>query len=155
MAISALIRVAPLSCENGNGRGWRIVWGGLARVHTALYMAALVAPQFIPIIAAFYGRLCAAGKQRKGALTACMHKLLTILHAMLRQGRSGAFQLSLDIPDNCSLGRALGGACRVREYLVSRACEMLSRRRAYDGFGKLGGTRRLYHSICRWSVHGT
>jgi hypothetical protein len=37
-------------------------------------------------IAAFYQRLCTAGKPKKVALTAYMHKLLTILNAIVRQG---------------------------------------------------------------------
>ena len=85
-AIAALVGVAPLSCESGTWRGRRIVWGGRARVRTALYMAALVASRHNPIIAAFYQRLCAAGKPKKVALVACMHKLLTILNAIVRQG---------------------------------------------------------------------
>jgi transposase len=84
-AIAALVGVAPLSCESGTWRGRRIVWGGRARVRTALYMAALVATRYNPLIAAFYTRLCAAGKPKKVALTACMHKLLTILNAIVRQ----------------------------------------------------------------------
>jgi transposase len=85
-AIAALVGVAPLSCESGTWRGRRIVWGGRARVRTALYMAALVAARYNPTIAAFYRRLCAVGKPKKVALIACMHKLLTILNAMVRQG---------------------------------------------------------------------
>jgi transposase len=84
-AIAALVGVAPLSCESGTWRGRRIVWGGRARVRTALDMAALVASRFNPTIAAFYTRLCTAGKPTKVALTACMHKLLTVLNAMVRQ----------------------------------------------------------------------
>jgi transposase len=87
-AIAALVGVAPLSCESGTWRGRRIVWGGRARVRTALYMAALVACRFNPLIAPFYARLCAAGKPKKVALVACMHKLLTILNALVRQGTS-------------------------------------------------------------------
>jgi transposase len=85
-AIAALVGVAPLSCESGAWRGRRIIWGGRARVRTALSMATLVACRFNPTIAAFYGRLCAAGKPKQVALTACMHKLLTILNAIVRQG---------------------------------------------------------------------
>jgi transposase len=85
-AIAALVGVAPLSCESGTWRGRCVVWGGRARVRTALSMAALVATRHNPTIAAFYIRLCAAGKPKKVALTACMHKLLTILNAMVRQG---------------------------------------------------------------------
>jgi transposase len=39
-----------------------------------------------PVIQAFYQRLCQAWKAKKLALTACMHKFLTILNAMLKSG---------------------------------------------------------------------
>lgn len=87
-AIAALVGVAPLACESGTWRGKRVVYGGRARVRTALYMAALVASRHNPLIAAFYQRLCDAGKPKKLALVACMHKLLTILNAMVRHGTS-------------------------------------------------------------------
>jgi transposase len=44
---------------------------------------ALSATRHNLIIKAFYQRLLAAGKKKKVALVACMHKLLTILNAML------------------------------------------------------------------------
>jgi transposase len=91
-AIAALVGVAPLSCESGPWRGRRIVWGGRARVRTALSMATLVATRFNPTIAAFYQRWCGAGKPKKVALTAGMHKLLTILNAMVRQGAPWSLQ---------------------------------------------------------------
>ena len=53
-------------------------------VRTALYMAALAATKWNPIIKAFYQHLLASGKAKKVALVACMHKLLTILNAMLK-----------------------------------------------------------------------
>lgn len=84
-AIAALVGVAPLACESGILRGRRVVWGGRARVRAALYMGTLVAIRYNPVIRAFYERLRAAGKPTKVALTACMHKLLTILSAILRQ----------------------------------------------------------------------
>jgi transposase len=83
-AIAARVGVAPLNCESGTLRGRRLVWGGRARVRTALYMATLVATRHNPLIHAFYQRLCAAGKPKKVALVACMRKLLTILNAMVR-----------------------------------------------------------------------
>jgi transposase len=83
-AIAALVGVAPFTCESGTLRGRRIVWGGRARVRSALYMAALVASRHNPVIRPFYQHLCAAGKPKKVALTACMHKLLLILNAVLR-----------------------------------------------------------------------
>jgi transposase len=51
-----------------------------------LYMATLVAVRFNPLIRAFYERLLGRGKPKKVALVACMHKLLTILNAMVRKG---------------------------------------------------------------------
>ncbi len=84
--IAALVGIAPLNRDSGTLRGKRKVWGGRAPVRAALYMAALVATRHNPVIKAFYQRLCAAGKAKKVALVACMHKLLTILNAMLKHG---------------------------------------------------------------------
>ncbi len=79
--IAALVGVAPLNCESGILRGRRIIWGGRA----ALWMGTLVAVQRNPAIRAFYQRLVAAGRPKKVALTAAMHKLLLVLNALLRQ----------------------------------------------------------------------
>ena len=84
-AIAALVGVAPLACESDIVRGRCIVWGGRARVRRAPYMATKVATRHSPVIRAFYAKLCAAGKPKKVALIACMHKLLQILNAILRQ----------------------------------------------------------------------
>lgn len=84
--IAALVGVAPLNRDSGTLRGRRLVWGGRAQVRAALYMSALVATRYNPVIRAFYQRLCAAGKAKKVALTACMHKLLTILNTLLKHG---------------------------------------------------------------------
>ena len=86
--IAALVGVAPLNCASGTLRGRRIIWGGRAHVRTVLSMGTLVATRFHPRIKAFYQRLLAAGKVKKVALTACMHKLLTILNAMLKHRKS-------------------------------------------------------------------
>jgi transposase len=82
--IAALIGVAPFNRDSGTLRGTRTVWGGRAQVRAVLYMGTLVATRFNPVIRAFYQRLCAAGKPKKVALTACMRKLLIILNAMLK-----------------------------------------------------------------------
>ncbi len=82
--IAALVGVAPLNRDSGTLRGHRTVWGGRAHIRTALYMAAIVAARFNPIIRGFYRRLCTAGKAKKVALVACMRKLLTIINAMLK-----------------------------------------------------------------------
>ncbi len=82
--IAALVGVAPLNRDSGRFWGKRTVWGGRARVRAALYMAALTATRYNPIIKAFYRRLCGVGKARKVALTACMRKLLIILNSMVK-----------------------------------------------------------------------
>lgn len=85
--ISALVGVAPLNRDSGKYRGTRTIWGGRANVRAALYMGTLVAVQHNPVLKAFYARLLAQGKAKKSALTACMHKLLRILNAMIRDGQ--------------------------------------------------------------------
>jgi transposase len=85
--ISALGGVCPYNRDSGRWRGKRMIWGGRSTVRAALYMAALVASQHNHVIKAFYQRLLAAGKPNKGALTACMRKLLIILNAILRSGQ--------------------------------------------------------------------
>lgn len=84
--VSALVGVAPFNHDSGKYRGRRIVWGGRANVRAVLYMAALVAVRFNPRIKAFYEKLINNGKKPKVAITACMHKLLIILNAMVRDG---------------------------------------------------------------------
>jgi transposase len=86
--IATLVGLAPLNCDSGTLRGKRVVWGGRARVRSAWSMAALVASPHNPVIRAFYERLLAAGKPKRVALTACMHKLLLILNALVRHHTS-------------------------------------------------------------------
>jgi len=86
--IAALVGVAPFNCDSGKMRGKRAIWGGRACVRHALYMAALSATRYNPVIRQFYRHLLDAGKMPKVALVACMRKLLTILNAILRSGTS-------------------------------------------------------------------
>lgn len=86
--ISALIGVAPFNRDSGQMRGRRAIFGGRAHVRRGLYMAALAAIRFNAVIKRFYDRLVAAGKPKKVAIVACMRKLLTILNAMVRTGKS-------------------------------------------------------------------
>ena len=82
--IAALVGVAPFNRDSGTLRGKRTVWGGRARIRAVLYMGALAASRFNPVIRDFYHRLLAAGKPKKLALTACMRKLLVMLNSMLK-----------------------------------------------------------------------
>jgi transposase len=81
--IAALVGVAPVNKDSGKKHGKRRVYGGRADVRSVLYMAALAATQFNPVIKKFYARLVKHGKEKKVALTACMRKLLVILNVMM------------------------------------------------------------------------
>jgi transposase len=76
--------VAPRHGASGTLRGRRTLWGGRAHGRTVVYLGTLVATRSNPQSTAFYERLLAAGKVQKVALTACMHKLLTMLNALLK-----------------------------------------------------------------------
>lgn len=81
--IAALVGVAPWNRDSGQWRGRRQIWGGRAPVRAALYMATFAGVRHNVVLRTFYQRLRAAGKPAKVALVATMHKLLTILNAML------------------------------------------------------------------------
>jgi transposase len=84
--ISKLVGVAPLNRDSGTYRGARHIYGGRAQLRSALYMAALTATRYNPVIKEFYQRLRARQKPFKVALIACLRKLLTILNVMVRDG---------------------------------------------------------------------
>jgi transposase len=93
--IAALVGVAPFPRDSGTLKGRRTIWGGRASVRGALFMATLVATRFNPVIRDFYKRLKAKGKPSKVALVACMHKLLTILNAMIKNNTRWSENFSL------------------------------------------------------------
>jgi transposase len=86
--IARLVGVAPVNRDSGTLRGYRAIAGGRAQVRQALYMATLVATKHNPVIARHYQKLLQAGKRKKVALVACMHKLLVTLNAMLRERKT-------------------------------------------------------------------
>lgn len=83
---AALCGLAPFNVDSGTLAGRRRIWGGRASVRSALYMAALVATRWNPMIRDFYQRLLRAGKPKKVALIAAARKLLVTLNAILRDG---------------------------------------------------------------------
>ncbi len=84
---AALVGVAPYAFDSGVLRGQRHIFGGRQPVRDVAYMAALAAATHNPTLKAFRLRLIAAGKKPKVALVALMRKLITILNAILRDGR--------------------------------------------------------------------
>jgi transposase len=85
--VGALAGLAPFDDDSGDRSGKRHISGGRAGLRNLLYMAALSAVRFNPVMKAFYQRLLAAGKPKKVALVAVMHKMLTRLNAMQRTGQ--------------------------------------------------------------------
>jgi transposase len=85
--VAALAGLAPFNVDSGTHRGKRKIAGGRKRVRDALYMAALNAVRRADLFKAFYLRLRQAGKPAKLALIAVARKLLTILNAMMRDGK--------------------------------------------------------------------
>ncbi len=81
---AALAGVAPFNRDSGKLSGRRSIYGGRRQVRSGLYMAALVAARYNPILRQFYQRLRAAGKPPKLALTAVMRKLLIALNTALK-----------------------------------------------------------------------
>ena len=86
--VAALTGLAPYNHDSGNMRGKRRIRGGRAPIRTMLYMAMMCAIQHNPVMKSFYNRLVNQGKHKKVALTACMRKLMTILNAMVRDGKA-------------------------------------------------------------------
>jgi transposase len=82
--IAALAGLAPFTRRSGRWRGKSMIGGGRTGVRTALFMGALVAKKYNPVLKAFFDRLVAAGKEKMVALIAVARKLLTILNAILR-----------------------------------------------------------------------
>ena len=85
--IGSLAGLAPWTRESGKWKGQSRIGGGRARVRTALYMAAMSAVRYNPVLKVFYNDLLARGKPKMVALMAAARKLLTILNAMLRDRR--------------------------------------------------------------------
>lgn len=90
-AASALAGVAPFNRDSGAHNGQRHIAGGRKALRCALYMAALSAVQFDPILKAFYLRLRTAGKKPKVALVAAMRKLVILMNRLLKNPQ---FQLA-------------------------------------------------------------
>jgi len=60
---------------------------GSARLRKSLYMPAMVAIRFNPLMVAFYNKLLSKGKPKKVALAAVMRKLLVLAYGVLKSGK--------------------------------------------------------------------
>jgi transposase len=82
--VAALVGVAPYAFESGTLKGRRCIWGGRAHVRQGLYMAAMSASNWNPVLKAFHDRLAATRKLPKVMIVAVMRKMITTLNAMVR-----------------------------------------------------------------------
>lgn len=85
--IASLVGVAPHPKESGTMKFKSRCRGGRTAVRNALYMAAMSTIRFEPKFKAFYERLISKGKTFKVAINACMHKLLTVLNAIVKHNK--------------------------------------------------------------------
>ena len=85
--IAALVGLAPWTRQSGQWKGKSFTGGGRASVRAALVLGAMVASRHNPELKAFHDGLVQAGKPKLVALVATARKLLTILNAILRDGR--------------------------------------------------------------------
>jgi transposase len=81
--IAALVGVAPYAKDSGKSKRPRHVRGGRAVVRHVLYMAAVAAARFNPVLSAFYARLVARGKPKMVCLVAVMRRMLGVLNRLL------------------------------------------------------------------------
>jgi len=76
---AALVGVAPINRDSGQWRGHRAVAGGRSAVRNVLFMAALSAIGWNPVLKAHYVQLIQRGRPKKVAIVACFRRLLGIL----------------------------------------------------------------------------
>jgi len=88
--ISKLTGLAPIANDSGKVTGKRRIKGGRKNVRGALYMSVLSAMKKNPLIKRFYDKLREKGKPTRVAMTACTHKLLLLLNAMVKLNRPWA-----------------------------------------------------------------
>lgn len=85
--MASLCGVCPFDSQSGQHDGPKRISGGRRSVRRVLFMATQSAIRFNATIKVFYERLISAGKKKMVAITACMHKLLRMVNAMVKSGQ--------------------------------------------------------------------
>jgi len=80
---SALLGVAPYASDSSDSSRPRHVRGGRAIARRVLYMSAVCAARWNPILKTFYQRLRAAGKPAMVAIVAVMRKLACLMNRLI------------------------------------------------------------------------
>jgi len=84
----ALAGLAPYDRDTGTVKGRRFIHGGRAKIRRCLYMAAVSAARFNPVIGDYVAGLIARGKPFKCAIVAAMRKLLIHMQSLLKAHRA-------------------------------------------------------------------
>jgi transposase len=82
--VASLAGLAPYTRQSGRWKGKSMIGGGRKTVRSAIFIAAMVACRYNPVLKRFYERLLDAGKPKVLAIVAVARKLITILNAILR-----------------------------------------------------------------------
>ncbi len=83
-AAAALAGVAPYNQDSGQMRGVRRIQGGRFLLRRQLYMCALAASLYNPVLRNIYQRLIRNGKPPKVALVALMRKIIMLMNQIAR-----------------------------------------------------------------------
>jgi len=81
---ASLLGTAPWDDQSGDKDRPRKTWGGRKRTRCQLYICAISAIRWNPVIREFYTRLTGAGKPGKVAIIACVRKMIVTLNSMLK-----------------------------------------------------------------------
>jgi transposase len=87
-AVAAFVGLCPRECRSGSfvSASW-VSKAGNAHVRRVLYMPALAAMRFNPVLIAFANRLRANGKRPKQIIVAVMRRLLVLAYGVLKSGK--------------------------------------------------------------------
>lgn len=83
----ALAGLAPYDRDTGTLKGRRFIHGGRAKIRRCLYMAAVSAARYNPVIRDYVAGLTARGKPFKCAIVAAMRKLIIHMQSLLKAHR--------------------------------------------------------------------
>lgn len=81
---AGLAGLAPHPRDSGRQKGRRFIQQGRPQVRRVLYMAAITAARFNPVLSVFYQRLRARGKPAKVAIIAVARRLIELLNLLLK-----------------------------------------------------------------------
>lgn len=82
--LTSLVGLAPYAKDSGRSCAKRHIFQGRALIRKILYMATVASLRVNRKIKTFYQHLLAKHKMPKVALVACMRKMLTFIHALLK-----------------------------------------------------------------------